>query len=222
MQYICNSESQDNSFYLFLIANYDKYRIFILSWITTHPMNSLVYKGHNTEIYMPPNTSDDRKEAIFNLMLQCADAVERQVPIGYYYNNIARLVLPEAVFGQIVTPHSTMPMKNPGYIQPGIKFAKEWARQTIGMSIDQILSTDPQNSKEGQKTNHLDMIDDLRLMTLEEMWRVFRLQNNQIADGIHLTEWFTTPPGFIRNWNYWFRVFFIQIQSQYDLRVDVK
>ena len=56
------------------------------------------------------------------------------------------------------------------------------------MSIDQILSTDPQNSKEGQKTNHLDMIDDLRLMTLEEMWRVFRLQNNQIADGIHLTE----------------------------------
>ena len=88
-------------------------------------MNSLIYNGYDTEPYMPHHISDDKKEAIFNLMLQCIQAVERQVPIGYYYNNVARLVLPEAVFGQIVTPHSTMPMKNPGYIQPGIKFAKK-------------------------------------------------------------------------------------------------
>lgn len=85
-------------------------------------MNSLIYKGNYTEYYMPPRASDDKKEAIFNLMLQCIDAVENQMPIGVYYNGTPRIIAPHSIFLQESTPDSTSEIINPSNIRTRMKF----------------------------------------------------------------------------------------------------
>jgi hypothetical protein len=55
-------------------------------------------------------------------------------------------------------------------------------------------------------------------MTLDEMWEVFQLKNNQINDNVHLIRGFATTPDFVGNWNYWFRIFLAQTRAQYDLK----
>lgn len=182
-------------------------------------MNSLIYKGHDTERYMPRHFSDDKKEILFNFMLGCVGAVQEKKPIGVYYNGIPRIMDPYSAFLQKRTPNSTSEIINPSNILTKMRFQSRWARWAIAMDVDQILSTS-KNSRNGWKTLHLDKVDDLRLMTLEEMWKVFLLENNQIADGIHLTEWFTPTTDFVGNWNYWFRIFLAQIESQYDLKAS--
>jgi hypothetical protein len=85
-------------------------------------MNSLIHNGHDTEPYMPSHISDDKKEAIFNLMQQFINAVEKQMPIGVYYNGTPRIINPHSVFLQERTPNSTSEIINPSNIRTRMKF----------------------------------------------------------------------------------------------------
>ncbi len=166
---------------------------------------------------MPSHVSDDRKEAIFNLMLQCNERVEKQVPIGIYYNGIPRIVAAHSLFLQKCTPDTTSEIVNPSNIYTRMKFYNTWARRAISIDADQILSTN-KKSLEGWKTLHLDKVDDARIMTIEEIYKVFQLKTDKINDNVHLIEWFAITPDFVRNWNYWFRIFFAQVPSKFNLK----
>jgi hypothetical protein len=84
------------------------------------------------------------------------------------------------------------------------------------MDANQILS-EKNDTKNGWKTFHIDKIDDARIMTPEEIRTTFQVEDT-IDDDVHLTNGFITTPDFVRNWNYWFRIFLAQAPSKLDLK----
>lgn len=68
--------------------------------------------------------------------------------------------------------------------------------------------------QEGWRTYHLDRINDLRLLSREELNRAFEL----FQDDEELFASFTSKEDFVKNWNHWFRTFLAQSQAKYDLK----
>lgn len=179
-------------------------------------MSDLIVNGLYIEPYMPRTFSDRQKSEAYNLTLDFKSAVERQVPIAFSYNNSPRLIRPHSLFIQNRTPDTMTEIRKPTDIHTKMRFYKKWARRAIGLDADQLFSKQ-ESPRNGWKTFHIDRVDDLRLMTLDEIRSIFQISDDQIADDIHLTDGFTVAPDFIGNWNHWFRRFLAQVPSQYKL-----
>lgn len=181
-------------------------------------MSALLVNGHNIEPYLSPRLSDTKKEAIHALSQAVADAVEKQLPIGFSYGKNTRLVLPHALFLQKATPNTSREVKRPNRpIRTTMRFYRPGAAKTIAMDADQRFSIKPDGSVNGWKTFDLQKINDSRLLSPEEIRHEFKM-GDEIDDQAHLINGFTPTPDFVRNWNYWFRIFLAQAQSNFNLR----
>ena len=133
--------------------------------------------------------SDDRKAKIWELTGLISEAVSHQIPVGLSYNNNPRLILPHSLFLQKRTPSGVASTIKPN-IRTRMKFYNRRASRAIGMDAFQLFSQSDE-SRDGWKTLHLDRIDDDRLMTPEEICRVFGV-SSEIDDHTHLIHGFAT------------------------------
>ena len=139
-------------------------------------MSTFTINGHDIEPYIH-HVSEKQKSEIYNLTLQVVHAVEKQLPIGFLYNNSHRLVLPHSIYLQDKTEGSIVTVSR-APLRTGMRFAHNGARKAIGMDAEQVLSTDDA-SRTGWKTFHLDQIDNRRLMTHAEMRHIFKLEEDE-------------------------------------------
>lgn len=182
-------------------------------------MNQLIVDNKDIEPYISRGISDDRKQKIWELTGLISEAVSHQIPLGVSYNNNPRLILPHSLYLQRQTSSGVSSIVKPN-IRTRMKFYSRWARRAIGIDAFQLFSQSD-DSRDGWKTLHLDRIDDNRLMTPEEICRVFGV-SNEIDDHTHLIDGFATIWDFVGNWNYSFRDFLIQTKAHNTLAIPTK
>jgi hypothetical protein len=87
-------------------------------------MSNLIIDSTDIEGYLPRHFSTTKKEQAHKLTLSVMDKVSRQLPIGFSYDNNARLILPHSVFLQEKTPNTVTEVRKPQNIRTRMRFYK--------------------------------------------------------------------------------------------------
>ena len=162
--------------------------------------------------YLPSHLSDYNRVRALLLTQEIRDKIHDKMAIAFLYAGVRRHVLPHSLFLQQSTKERSSILLHPKRGYPSL-IHRPWARRAIAIDGYEVMNDT--NRPNGWKTYHLDQIDGLKLLSMDEASQVFGLAG-AIEDPSH--ERFDTVDSFVRNWNYWSRDFLIQTPSQYDLR----
>ena len=179
-------------------------------------MSSLLINGQDIEPYLPNTFNDAAKEKVWKLALEVERRVQENLLLPFRYRSESRIVQPASLYLQNATPMSGSTITHPikGYPWK-MKAYKKWARRTVGMDALEIMKE--RKSPEWWKTYHLDQFDDLSLLPDDEvLWHFSkRLWVWDLRTYFSENQW--APEGFVKNWNYWFRDYLVEADSNQDL-----
>lgn len=175
-------------------------------------MNTRIVAGKNINPYIPSYLSEDKKWKIHQLCQDIVTLVGAWLPAAISYNNTPRIIRPASVFLQDQSPRVVRRITDRAKGYPHkMTVINGWARRAVGIDA---IEEESWNSGGGWKTYHLDQIDDHRLLTFDEIKKAFPYTEE---DETYFYQPQSQVEGFVRNWNYWFRIFLAQAESEHDL-----
>ena len=171
--------------------------------------------GDTLVSYLPSSFWHEEKLASIRLVEDIRRAVMRSLPIGFSYNGESRIAIPANLFLQDKTGTRVTEIRHPVTGYPNkMTVETRWARKAIGFDALQVL--DKSGAEDAWKTFHIDRVDNLRLLILQEVEKAFPHLN----DEDYMTTPSEPPEWHVRNWNWWFRRFMVEREDgRYDLRV---
>lgn len=164
-----------------------------------------------------PYKSEAKKKAVLNLVREIKHAVTSSLPIGFFYHESARLVLPHSIYIQDGTRGETKKIRIPG-THKKMPVSRPGGRKCLGMIGFQEIKVGWRTSeREVWRDYHIDKIDNQRLLTLQEIQEIFALSNTKLSPYLDLTHGFTPIESFVRHWDYPWKKPLRESPSKYDL-----
>ena len=143
-------------------------------------MQQLIVAGHDIERYLPSTLSDDSKELIARTAQAVVDRIDSRLPVGLRYNGEARIIHPYSAYLQSSTLRKWVKTPDPVFTR-GLPWQHKayalWARRIVWLDGYQTLSE--WATKNGWRSIHLDRIDDLSLLSSEELREIFVPENDR-------------------------------------------
>ncbi len=176
-------------------------------------MSSLLSSPESLTPFLSRYASQEKREKIFSLTQEIAQKIRAQLPIAFRYHDKNRLVVPTSLYLQNRTPKSYTKIRDPERGYPyTIGVGRTGALQTV--AFDGLEEFPGKEGYSRWKSYHLEKIEDQRLMTFQEIQEHFPIIEQYPT---YMEEPQGIVEGFVRNWNYWFRIFLAQAHSPYDL-----
>jgi hypothetical protein len=176
--------------------------------------NPTLITGDDIASYLPPSFSHEQKLQSISNVETLRKHITQKLPIALIYNKIHRIIVPGSIYLQHRTSAQSAQITHPIHWYPH-KMPVEWgwARRAVGFDGLELIRGRDEDTEQW-KTYHIDKIDDLHLLTREQVAEIFwDFDRDRVA---HLSQ---TIPWFCKNWNYWFRRIMIEREGKSNLKV---
>jgi hypothetical protein len=162
--------------------------------------------------YLPQRFSPIQQAQAIELVDHIKSRISWSTAMAISYRGTPRIIVPASLYLQSSTQWGTTQIRDTQRWYPHERIVRSpWARRAIWLDALEIQWS---MTWSGWKSFHIDRIDDLRLLTLVEIERIWR------DTGISMI-WESPAPidGFVKNWDYWFRQIIIEREGRVDLRI---
>lgn len=161
-----------------------------------------VLDGHTIAGYLSRSLPREKKIQALRVTADIRWAIINKLPIAISYHGVNRLIIPASLYLQEKTWSYSRKIADIQRWYPSMKtIDSPWARRAIGFDGLEILGK--RGQEELWKSYHIDRIENIRLITLEELDRIFPWLN----DDRYMKTPTEPPEGHVKNWNYWSRTY---------------